>query len=132
MEHFVQDKIVRGDGPIAQESKLGYLLSGPLPYSLSQSAASVLLKITSTVATEESSLEKFWSIESIGTSAHNTSTDLSFLRAYQQSSITQTPEGVYMARFPWKEDKPYLPINFNICKQRTIALVNKLKQTPEL
>ena len=39
---FVQDTIIRGDGPIAQESKLGYLLSGPLPCSLSQSATSIL------------------------------------------------------------------------------------------
>ena len=129
---FVQDTIIRGDGPTAQESKLGYLLSGPLPHCLSQSAASILLQITSSVTPEEPNLEKFWSVESIGTNAHTSSTDLSFLRTYQQSAITQTPEGIYIARFPWKEDKPYLPSNFNICKKRTIALVNKLKQTPEL
>ena len=46
---FVQDTIIRGDGPIAQESKLGYLLSGSLPYSLPQAATSILLQITSTV-----------------------------------------------------------------------------------
>ena len=28
---FVQDHVIRGDGPTAVESKLGYLLSGPLP-----------------------------------------------------------------------------------------------------
>ncbi|XP_065889733.1 uncharacterized protein [Dysidea avara] len=129
---LVQDTIIRGDGPTAQESKLSYLLSGPLPHCLSQSAASILLQITSSVTPEEPNLEKFWSVESIGTNAHTSSTDLSFLRTYQQFAITQTPEGVYIARFPWKEDKPYLPSNFNICKKRTIALVNKLKQTPEL
>ena len=46
---FVQDHIVRGDGPTAQQSKLGYLLSGPLPYSVSQSASSILLQITTTM-----------------------------------------------------------------------------------
>ena len=30
---FVQDSVVRGDGPTAVESRLGYLLSGPLPLS---------------------------------------------------------------------------------------------------
>ena len=40
---FVQDTIIRGDGPTAQESKLGYLLSGPLSHSLSQAATSILL-----------------------------------------------------------------------------------------
>jgi len=129
---FVLDRIVRGNGPVAQESKLGYLLSGPLPCSLSESATSILLQMSSTVTPEEPNFEKFWSIESIGIIPNQTSTELSFLRNYQRSSITQTPEGVYMARFPWKEDKPYLPSNYNICKKRTDALISKLKQTPDL
>jgi len=28
---FIQDHVVRGDGPTAVKSRLGYLLSGPLP-----------------------------------------------------------------------------------------------------
>ena len=39
---FVQDHIVRGEGPTAQKSKLGYLLSGPLPSSSNQ-VSSVML-----------------------------------------------------------------------------------------
>ena len=39
---------------------------------------------------------------------------------------------MYIARFPWKEDRPYLPTNINICTKRTTTLVHKLKQTPEL
>ena len=39
---------------------------------------------------------------------------------------------MYIARFPWKEDRPYLPTNISICKKRTTTLVHKLKQTPEL
>lgn len=31
---FIQDTIMGGDGLTAQESKLGYLLSGPLPYTV--------------------------------------------------------------------------------------------------
>ena len=129
---FVQDTIIRGDGPIAQESKLGYLLSGPLPYSLPQAATSILLQITSAVTPEEPNLESFWSIESVGTNVNTPSVDSTFLHTYQQSSITQTLEGMYIARFPWKEDRPYLPTNINICKKRTTILVHKLKQTSEL
>ena len=40
---LVQDNIVRGKEPTAQESRLGYLLSGRLPCSLSQSAASIVI-----------------------------------------------------------------------------------------
>ena len=39
---------------------------------------------------------------------------------------------MYIARFPWKEDRPYLPTNFNICEKRTTTLIHKLKQTPEV
>ena len=129
---FVQDTIVRGDGPTTQEPKLGYLLSGRLPYSLSQTATSILLQMASTVMPEEPNLEKFWSIESVGTDAIKQAVDSTFLCTYQQSSITQTPEGMYVARFPWKEDKPFLPSNITICKKRTTTLLQKLKQTPDL
>ena len=40
---FVQDHIVRGQGPTAQQSKLGYLLSGPLPSTISEETSSALL-----------------------------------------------------------------------------------------
>jgi len=61
---FVQDMIIRGDGAIAQESRLCYLLSGPLPCSLSQSAASILLQMSSTVKPKQSNLRHFglWNI----------------------------------------------------------------------
>ena len=96
---FVQDNI-RGHGSTAQESKLGYLLSGPLPYSLSQAAISILLQMTSQVTPEEPNHENFWSIESVGTNVNTPSVDSTFLHTYQQSLITQIPEGIYIARFP--------------------------------
>ena len=77
-------------------------------------------------------IEQFWSIEAVGTETDTPSQDLTFLQCYQQSSISQTSEGIYVARFPWKENKPCLQSNFTTCKRRTSALVNKLKKTPEL
>ena len=68
----------------------------------------------------------------MGTTDQTPSLDLSFLCDYQQSSISWSAEGVYTARFPRKEDRPYLPFNFSICKKQTNALVDKLKHTPEL
>jgi len=62
----------------------------------------------STVTPEEPDLENFWSIESVGTDTIKQPVNSTFLRTYQQSSITQLPEGMYVARFPWKEDKPLL------------------------
>jgi len=73
-----------------------------MPYLLSQSAASALLQMSPTVVSGEPSLKNLWSVKSIGTTAHKTTADLSFLHAYQQSLIPRTSEGVSVARFPWK------------------------------
>ena len=43
---FVQDNIVRGNGPIPQQSKLGYLLSGPLVHPHSEPISTILLEFT--------------------------------------------------------------------------------------
>ena len=132
---FVQDDIVQGEGPTAQQSLLGYLLSGPVPNVLSDNTSSALLQITSTVQPEEPSLpnlEKFWSVEAIGTDTSTTSSDSAFLKFYQDSAISRTSEGTYVAKFPWKVDKPDLPSNFLTCKGRTLTLVNKLRKSPEL
>ena len=132
---FVEDHIIRGKGPTAQRSKLGYLLSGPLPGVLSDSTSSALLQITSEVPTSElplPNLEKFWSVEGIGTDTVTKSLDLTFLQSYQESAISRTSEGTYVAKFPWKVDKPDLPSNFATCKGRTLTLVNKLRRSPEL
>ncbi|XP_065886666.1 uncharacterized protein [Dysidea avara] len=129
---FIQDHIVRGDGPTAQQSKLGYLLSGPVPSPLQESSSSVLLQLTSAVPTPEApDLEQFWSVEAIGTTSDKSS-DSSFLQTYQDTCVYQSPTGMYVARFPWKEDRPFLPSNFAICQKRTTHLLNKLRGTPQL
>ena len=129
--HLFKIAFIRGEGPTAQQSKLGYLLSGPLPGTPLDTVLSAL----SVVATQESKvpdLGKFWSVKAVGTVIDTQSPDLTFLQSYQQSSITQTPEGIYVAKFPWKVNKPHLSPNVTTCKRRTHTLVNKLRKTPDL
>ena len=42
------------------------------------------------------------------------------------------PGGTYIARFLWKEDKPYFTFNLAICTTRTKSLVKNLRCHPEL
>ena len=127
---FVQDRIIRGAGPTAQQSKLGYLLSGPVPQLAVQSSTSVLLQITTLADDQQFNPQELWSIEAIGTNP--ILSNGAFLRSYQSKNISQIPNGTYIARFPWKEDKPYLPSNLTICTRRTKSLVTKLRRHPEL
>ena len=102
---------MRGQGPTAQRPKLGYLLSRPLPSAISEETPSAL-QFTAVMTIDKlksPDLQNFWSVDAVGTDANLKSMDSAFLQSYQQSSITQTPEGPYIARFPWKVDKPHLP-----------------------
>ena len=127
---FVQDRIIRGTGPTAQQSKLGYLLSGPVPQLAIQSSTSVLLQITTSADDQQFNPQELWSIEAIGTNP--TQSNGTFLRFYQSNNISQMPDGTYIARFSWKEPKPYLPSNLTICTRRTKSLVRNLRRHPEL
>ena len=128
---FVQDYIVRGEGPTAQKSKLGYLLSGPLPSSSNQ-VSSVMLQINSTISQpQDLDLQYFWSVETIATNGDDQH-DTEFLQSYQSTHISRDSSGTYIAKFPWNDNKVSLTPNFNICKRRTLALVSKHRQSLEL
>ena len=127
---FMQDHIIRGNGPTAQQSRLGYLLSGPLPLSNTQLSTSILMKIVTTTDNKEIDLHHLWSIEATGTDPHEPSPD--FLISYQSRDISRLPDGTYTAKFPWKDDAPQLPSNYHTCKRRTKHLLIRLRQSPQL
>ena len=57
--NVVQDKIIRGNGPTAVESKIGYLLSGPVPVARNSDSVS-MMNILISHKQEKVDLEKFW------------------------------------------------------------------------
>lgn len=132
---LVGDHTVRGNGPTAVSSKLGYLLSGPVSAvnSLQTRSTTSLVCMVTSHKQEEKDLLNLWSVESIGISPPTSlDPDEQFLQNYSTFSISQCPDGSYMARFLWKCPHPPLPTNFNICKWRTCSLVRRLSQTPYL
>ena len=56
---LIGDHIVRGDGPTAVSSRLGYLLSGPLPVPQFSSVVTSLLNMVANHGTDEQSLQSF-------------------------------------------------------------------------
>ena len=110
------------------KSKLGYLLSGPLPCTTDTSTSTLHV---ATLQTNEYDLQRFWAIEGSGASSSCNAARES-IQSYIDSSISRNNDGSYTARFPWKENHPSLPTNKLVCEVRTRALVNKLTQTPKL
>jgi hypothetical protein len=129
----VEDEVIRGQGPTAVASKLGYLLSGPLPTPSkpSNTLVNLLQTVTSTKRTELD-LERFWSLESIGiTPPSRTENQQDFLENCINTSISRNPNGSYAAQFRWKDDAPALPDNYVACERRTRAMIHRLAATPD-
>ena len=122
---IVQDHIIRGNGPTAIESKLGYLLSGPIPSQTIDNTFQMFHTIVQPF--EESDITKFWNVESTGTlSTTESSCDNPFLASYLKSSVTCQPDGSCMLKFPWKDKHPPLPSNQHICEKRARSLATNL------
>ena len=129
---IVGDHIVRGvaGGPTAVASKLGYLLSGPVQPTATQSTTANVLMVTTSQS--EFDLERFWNLESVGVSPTDDNAEDDMLEQYLTSSVTRDDDGAYVARFPWKPDHPTLPTNLAVTEQRTRQLVKRLVKTPQL
>ena len=129
---IVQNEVIRGNGPTAVQSKLGYLLSGPLP-SLENTRDFQIFHTAIHPVADHFNISKFWDVESAGTlpSLESLPVSSSFT-SYLKSSISRTPDGSFVARFPWKENHPTLPSNRSICEGRARSLARKLSRTPGL
>ena len=127
---IVENEVIKGPGPTAAKSKIGYLLSGPLSNSNhSENLNTSILNVVTEHHQEQFDLERFWRIESVGVQPNSEETP-DFLKYYQDSSI-MLEDGRYSARLPWRLEHPPLPSNSEITKQRTRSMIRKLTADPE-
>ena len=95
---IVEDHVIRGNGPTAVKSKIGYLLSGPVHAQNSDATGHVFNIMASRPPTDV--LERFWTLESMGNSQTSDDTDKTdYFNEYQQSSIVYQ-DGSYTAKLP--------------------------------
>ena len=102
---FIQDTVIRGgpNEPVAVQSKLGFLLSGPLTQVPSDREKAVMFVNTNPI-------EMFWDLETLGISEHEQGpTDWSTFK----DKITYQ-DGKYEVQLPWKSNQQELPTNFGI------------------
>ncbi|XP_063442104.1 uncharacterized protein LOC134722415 [Mytilus trossulus] len=125
---FIEDKIIRGDGPTAVKSKLGYLLSGPLKESATHSLS--VLNMLISHKTEEFDIASFWNLESMGINSKELDQENEdYLKTYQNTCI-EFQGGQYIAKLPWKREHDQLPTNFSIAKRRTESVIRRLDREP--
>ena len=106
----VEDHIIKGNGPTAMGSKLGYLLSGPMGTTTQENTTTNILHVTTTPIPDPD-LQRFWSVESLGTVPKDDTAN-TILKRYIKNNVKRLPNGSYSARFPWNNSHPALPTNF--------------------
>ena len=132
---FIEDEVIRGDGPTAVKSKVGYLLSGPT-HALQNGVKSgtSVMNIVTLHREEECQLHKFWEIESCGTETDQDSKTkelLDVVERYQESSISYR-DNQYFVKLPWKSDHEELPTNEQVARTRTANVIKRLSKDPEM
>lgn len=129
--NVVQNRIIRGNGPTAVSSKIGYLLSGPISTPSAEHRDNYMLNVLTSVPAVED-LERFWKLESIGITPEDDETPVKSLLTEYQNNCIEYRNGHYSAKLPWKQEHKPLPTNFTVVKKRTENLVGKLRRNEHL
>jgi len=87
-----------------------------------------MLNITS----KEEEMNNFWNLETLGVREDPTSKDDQVVMEFFENTIKRGPNGQYIVKWPWKEEKDKLPSNYSLAYRRFLGLMERLKKNPEL
>lgn len=117
-------------GPVAVPSKIGFLLSGPVPSKVNLNNSSVF-KILAEDQHDDHLLQRFWDLEAIGIS-HYDQNKRSSLDVEKYCNSIEFSNGKFTAELPWKSNCKPLPTNYDMCFQRTKSAIKRLVKNETL
>ena len=123
---FQNGNIVRGkpDEPVAVETKLGYVLSGPLK-GVATGEVHVNLMMQNKNVEIENNLRKLWDLETLGIREKDV------IHENLLETIEYTGKR-YRVKLPWKVGHPPLPSNYGNALSRLRSQVRRLEKEPEV
>lgn len=134
--NLVTGAVRRGDsGPNAMNTKVGWVLSGPVNNTPSKSSVNlvnthVLKCATQLVSSEHQNLtqelRRFWELESLGIHP----SDESVYERFTQSINLKNNR--YEVELPWRETHPILPDNHRLSERRLKSLLTRLRKDPQI
>ncbi|CAB3977651.1 E3 ubiquitin- ligase DZIP3 [Paramuricea clavata] len=134
---FQEGRTVRGksDEPVAVQTKLGWVLSGPLksssedddgPTSCAQVSVNLIGHVTSSKNRSlEACVEKLWDYETLGIKHEEEASELLNYSIHFNGQR-------YSVSLPWKEGHSLLPTNYSCSVQRLKGQLLRLKKEPEV
>ena len=133
---FVTGEVLRGEeGPVAIQTTLGWILSGPVEFPGIQDPA-VSLVATHTLNADgivtnkmlDATLRSFWELESMGVNTDETAHPA----LDRFTSSIRMKDNRYEVSLPWREGHDPLPTNYELSRKRLTGLLRRLRQTPEI
>ncbi|XP_062530746.1 uncharacterized protein LOC134200893 isoform X1 [Bombyx mori] len=113
--------------PVLQESKLGWIVAGPLYSSELNENRQVHCNFTKDISDQ---LTRFWSLEEVPSSKPTMSADDQFCERYFTATTKRLEDGRFSVFIPFKESpEVVLGDSFFIAKKRFLSLERKLKKT---
>lgn len=123
---FLTGRTRRGGGPVAVETRLGWVLSGPMSDSNHEATSCGLMTYTLHVNAQcqetqklNSTLTSFWELESFGIPSSDRTIYDDFCEKIKLR------DGGYEVSLPWKDPHPILPNNFQLCLKRLRGIFSR-------
>ena len=132
--NIVSNESIRGylGEPVATNSRLGWLLSGPSAtggaqhQSVNLSATHVLKIECAEIKPLDEQVAQFWELDSIGVSENEPTVYETFVESIKHDGIR------YEVKLPWKPSHPILPDNFSLSLGRLQSLSKRLRKNPDV
>lgn len=129
---FQAGNVVRGEAhePVAVETELGWVISGPLTYSQSADKGQVVqVNFVGSDRVSPDSLDRnvqrLWDLETLGVTACD-----GVYEEFIESISFNGPR--YSVKLPWKESHDSLPSNYELSLSRMNSQIRKLRKEPEV
>ncbi|XP_031331852.1 uncharacterized protein LOC116162377 [Photinus pyralis] len=119
--NIIMDGIRKEDSCLAQNSELGWILSGQIHTPKGHNVT--LISMVSR-ATKNTQLERFWELEEIPGPAGPSKQDTECEQHYQETTVRNT-DGTYTVRIPFKEDPSVLESARPVAVARLVQLEKK-------
>lgn len=121
-------KYGRPGEPIAMKTIFGWILSGKINHSTLTTVNSFHVSIESEL---DSTLKKFWELESVPNKILNSPEDIKCEQNFIDSH-TRDDSGRYTVSLPFREEIPILGDSFNSAMRRFLSLENRLNKNSAL
>ena len=145
-DNILPEKEKIADGLYLINSIFGWILSGRTSGNNNPNTDTAMFVITRTITGHqfakfqkmtsidecqdfEPDVEALWTLETIGINNKDKS-EQNVLQAFKES--VKLEDGRYQVLWPWKEDEPNLPDNYDLCNGRLKSLYKHLSEKPQL